>query len=495
MKRILWATALASTMCSTAAFAADKLPQAENPYYTQAQQDLQMKLADKPNTNKAKNIILFVGDGMSIPTVTAARIFEGQMRGVEGETNSLVFGQFPNVALSKTYTNDGQIADSAPTASAMMSGVKSNNGTIGVSGDVKRKDCAAQLKMPTTSLAERAELLGMSTGIVSTARLTHATPAAVYAHTADRNWESNADLTEESIKNGCPDIASQLIAWPAGDGFEVAFGGGRRMFIDKTMADPEDKGKTGQRTDGRDLTAEWVKRYGDEGAYVWNEEQFKALDPAKKKHVLALFDRSHMEYEADRAKDAGGEPSLAEMTEKAIDMLSQNDKGFFLMVEAGRIDHAHHAGNAYRALRDTVALNDAVKMALSKVKTDDTLVIVTADHSHTMTMSGYSSRGNPILGLSEGKSDDGKPYTTLGYMNGPGALVDAPRADLTDVDTQDPDFLQQALVPMSSETHAGDDVAIFATGPSAYLFHGVVEQNLIYHVMDHAAEIEKQLAD
>jgi alkaline phosphatase len=133
-------------------------------------------------------------------------------------------------------------------------------------------------------------------------------------------------------------------------------------------------------------------------------------------------------------------------------------------------------------------------MALSKVKTDDTLVIVTADHSHTMTISGYSKRGNPIMGLSEEKGDDGKPYTTLGYMNGPGALKDELRADLTNVDTQDPDFLQQALVPMSSETHAGDDVAIFATGPSAYLFHGVVEQNFIYHVMDYAAKVEDQLA-
>ena len=204
-----------------------------------------------------------------------------------------------------------------------------------------------------------------------------------------------------------------------------------------------------------------------------------------------------MQYETDRDKDKGGEPSLAEMTAKAIDLLSKNEDGFVLMVEAGRIDHAHHAGNAYRALEDTVALSDAVKAAYDKVNPEETLIIVTADHSHVFTIAGYPKRNNPILGIA-GSADDKKPYTTLGYMNGPGAIkVGEPRADLTDVDTHDPDFLQQALVPLGeSETHAGDDVAIFAQGPWAHLFQGVVEQNMIYHVMakatDMAAKPQKQ---
>ncbi|WP_417813527.1 alkaline phosphatase [Thalassospira alkalitolerans] len=494
MKRLLVASALAGAMCANVAVAADMLPQANDPYFVAAQQTLQQKLHEQVNTNRAKNVILFVGDGMSIPTVTAARIYEGQKRGVDGESNSLVFGTFPNVALSKTYTHDAQIADSAPTASAMMAGVKMNNGTIGVSSEVARGDCKAQLAHPVKSLAAQAEEQGMSTGVISTARLTHATPAATYVHTADRNWENDADLSDAAKADGCPDIASQMIAWPAGDGFEVAFGGGRRNFIDKSMNDPEDKGKTGSRTDGRDLTKEWVDAKGKGASYIWNKEQFDAIDVASAKHVLGLFDRSHMEYEADRAKDAGGEPSLAEMTGKAIDILSKNDKGYFLMVEAGRIDHAHHEGNAARALEDTVALNDAVKEAMSKVDMKNTLIIVTADHSHTMTISGYAERGNPILGLSQGKADDGKAYTTLGYMNGPGALKDELRPDLANVDTTDVDFLQPALIPMSSETHAGDDVAIFAAGPWSHLFHGVVEQNFIYHVMSYASKIEDRMA-
>jgi len=210
-----------------------------------------------------------------------------------------------------------------------------------------------------------------------------------------------------------------------------------------------------------------------------------------------------MEYEADRARDTGGEPSLAEMTAKAIDILARKPRGYFLMVEGGRIDHGHHAGNAYRALTDTIALSDAVRAALARVDLRETLVIVTADHSHVFTMAGYPARGNPILGnvVQPGESApalaaDGKPYTTLGYANGAGFHDGAagvapyprePRAgrtqDLSAVDTTHVDFHQEALVPLESETHGGEDVAIFAGGPSAQHFHGVQEQSYVFHVM------------
>ena len=113
------------------------------------------------------------------------------------------------------------------------------------------------------------------------------------------------------------------------------------------------------------------------------------IDAKKTKHLLGLFEPSHMQYEFDRPKDTAGEPSLSEMTSKAIDILSNNKKGFFLMVEAGRIDHAHHEGNAFRALRDAIELSNAVRTAQNKVDLKDTLIIVTADHSHTMSFSGY----------------------------------------------------------------------------------------------------------
>ena len=489
-------------LTSTAGWAAQAtLRQGDDPYFKQAQETLRRVLAQQKNMNRAKNVILFVGDGMGISTVTAARIFEGQQRGVDGESNVLAWEAFPYAALSKTYTSDAQVADSAPTAAAMTTGVKSKNDTIGLDSTADLMSCDSQKTKTVPTLFEMAETAGLSTGVVTTTRITHATPAAVYGHVAFRDWEADADMTPDALSAGCADIARQLVEWPYGDGLEVAFGGGRSNFLPETADDPEDQGKKGRRKDGRDLTQAWLQRYGNSGAFVWNEQQFAQLDPGNVGHALGLFERSHMEYEADRAKDAGKEPSLAEMTTKAIDLLAKNPEGFVLMVEGGRIDHASHETNAYRTFTDAVAMNEAVKAAVSKVDLDETLIVVTADHSHTLTINGYPKRGNPILGLAvdvDGEpmlGTDGKPYTTTAFANGPGAAKDgAPRADLAAVDTTAPDFKQQALVPLSSETHGGEDVGIWANGPWAHLFQGTVEQNYIFHVMDFASKISERAA-
>lgn len=490
MTRLAPALFASASFLAVPAFAQDALPQANDSYFKLAQSELDNIVNRQPNTNKAKNIILFVGDGMSVPTVTAARIFDGQKKGVDGESHKLAFEELlPYAALSKTYTHDAQVADSAPTATAMVSGVKSVNGTIGVTQAIKHESCASVKGAEVTTIFEQAERAGLATGIVSTARITHATPAATYAKTANRDWENDSQLTDEAKAGGCKDIAAQLIDWPAGNGFEVILGGGRSNFMLKEQADPEAADKTGSRTDGRDLVKEWQAKYNN-GAYVWNKAEFDKVDAANTGHLFGLFERSHMQYEADRAEDKSGEPSLAEMTTKALDVLSKDEDGYVLMVEAGRIDHGHHAGNASRALQDTVALSDAVKAAYDKINPEETLIIVTADHSHVFGIAGYPNRNNPILGVA-GTADDKKPYTTLGYLNGPGAVKPGePRPDVTNVDTQDKDYLQQALVPLEeSETHAGDDVAILAQGPWAHLFQGIVEQNMIYHVMAKAMDI------
>ena len=273
-------------------------------------------------------------------------------------------------------------------------------------------------------------------------------------------------------------------------------GGGRRHFIPEDAQDPEDEDDTGNRTDGRNLTEEWAQ--GREGAtYVWNQEDFDAIDPASTGPVLGLFNQSHMEYEADRAEDAGGEPSLSEMVSKSIDILSQNDQGYILQVESGRVDHASHATNAFRTLTDNIEFGNAVQTALDKVDLENTLIIVTADHAHTMDIAGYPARGNPILGLVKGLDDqglptgeydlaaDGKPYATIGYYNGPGAII-GDRPDLTDVDTQAKEFFQQAVIPLSSETHDGTDIAAYAIGPRSHLVRGTVEQNYLFHVLNYA---------
>jgi len=442
----------------------------------------------RPTGAKARNVILFVGDGMGVSTVAAARIREGQLKGRSGEENALSFERFPYLSLSKTYSVDGQTADSAPTMTAMMSGIKTRQGVLGVDQNVTYNNCQSAKGKRVATYLEVAEAIGMATGVVSTARITHATPAATFAHTPNRDWESDAELSLEAKTNGCRDIARQLVEFPYGDGLEVALGGGRSYFLPISVADPEDAGAKGRRLDGRNLTSEWAQRK-PRSAYVWNKAQFDAIDPKSTRHLLGLFERSHMEYEQDRGNDSGKEPSLSDMTAKAIAILDaqKRNKGYFLMVEAGRVDHAHHAGNASRALTDAIALSDAVRTA-QRLAGDDTLIIVTADHSHSFTIAGYPDRGNDILGkvVTDGAlalDGNGKPYTTLGYANGPGYRGPVVRQDLTTVNTADANFLQEATVPMGSETHAAEDVAIYARGPGAHAFQGTVEQNVIFHVM------------
>lgn len=461
---------------------------------------LQQSLSMRPNLRQARNIILFVGDGMGVSTVTGARIFAGQRRGQSGERYQLSFERFPYLALSKTYSANQQTPDSAPTMTAIMTGVKTNDGLLSLDQAVARNEAHPHVLAAhrVTTLLEQAEQAGKATGIVSTARVTHATPAATYAHIANRDWESNALLSPEAARQGVPDIAAQLIALygpPASThGIEVVFGGGRSHFLPTQVIDAD--GSRGKRTDGRDLIQEYQQRSG--GQVVQDLAAFQALDPANTRQVLGLFSPSHMAYAHDRPQDPAGEPSLAEMTSKAIAILQQQRQGYFLMVEAGRIDHASHAGNAFRTFSETEALSDAVDTALKQVNLEETLIIVTADHSHTLTIGGYPKRGNPILGkvIEAGQQApalgaDGKPYTTVTFANGPGHSARAGNAspqagrqsDLSTVDTEDPDFHQESLVPLDAETHGGEDVAIYAIGPQAHLIHGVQEQSYIYQVM------------
>ncbi|MDT8429116.1 MAG: alkaline phosphatase, partial [Pseudomonadales bacterium] len=486
-------------------------PQDETPerWYASGQAELQRMLSQQPNTARARNIILFVGDGMGISTVTAARIHAGQKQGMSGEENSLSFERFPALALSKTYNTNQQTPDSAGTMTAMMTGVKTSAGVIAINQHARRADCASAQGQELPTFLQQAEARGLATGIVTTTRITHATPAATFAHTPERDWEGDINLSAEARANGCQDIASQLIDFNYGDGLEVAMGGGRQFFIPETANDPHN-GRPGTRQDGRNLVAEWTAQApGSE--FVWNREQLAALDIANTRHLLGLFNRSHMSYRADREQSQTSEPDLPQMTETAIRLLQKNQQGFFLMVEAGRIDHAHHAGNAYRALEDAAELSAAVTLATQLTSSEDTLIIVTADHSHTFTIAGYPTRGNPILGkvvnndehgeaeTEPALAEDNSPYTTLSYNNGRGFAenlggdrrytqpADAGRHDLSDVDTEDGDYHQEVLIPLEMGTHAGEDVAIYAQGPWAHLFSGTHEQNYIYHVMRHAA--------
>jgi len=468
--------------------------QANDNYYASAAKAVAAR-AEGRQIGQAKNVILFVGDGMGISTITAARIHAGQLKGTDGESYRLAMETLPSAALSKTYSHDAQVSDSASTATAMVTGVKVRSRTLGITQEASYSNCASVAGNGTDSLFELAEEAGLSTGVISTARLTHATPASTYAETPNRDWEDNTDMPGASDSDGCPDIARQFIDWDAGDHFEIALGGGRRHFMTDAQADPEKTDRTGSRTDGRDLIAEWNAK-SPAHVSVKDKAGFEAIDFASDARVLGLFQSSHMQYEVDRDTDGTGEPSLEDMTRAAITRLSQDEDGYVLMVEAGRIDHGHHGTNAARALGDAVALDEAVAAALEVTSPEDTLIIVTADHSHTFVIQGYPARNNPILGkvaLPDGRpapAGDGKPYTTLSYANGSSAyetFEDGDRVDLTDVDTTQKDFKQQSLLPSPSETHAGEDVAIFARGPGAELVGGVMEQNEIFHVMGKAS--------
>lgn len=431
---------------------------------------------------KARNVILFIGDGMGISTVTAARIYAGQKLGQSGEEYVLPFETFQNVALVKTYNTNAQVSDSAGTASAMHTGFKTQIGFLGIGPEAKRGDCLSGKPYEQALLGEQVKARGLALGIVSTARITHATPAAVYARSTERDWESDAAIPASQRGLGCDDIARQLVDAD----FDVALGGGRAAFFGP------DKG--GRRLVGdADLPARWAARTG--GSYVETAAAMTAAPMGKP--LLGIFSPSHMTYTVDRTPDTT-EPTLTGMTAEAVRRLDKDPDGYYLMVESGRIDHGHHGGQAGYALEETVEFARAIQWAIDNTDPAETLILVTADHGHVFTISGYPRRGNDILGLvvpPEGGGEDGgdtgggpllaadgKPYTTLSYANGPGAVAIGTEGGRSMPDTG-VKARQQALIPLGSETHSGEDVALYAQGPGAERVRGVIEQNLIYRII------------
>lgn len=423
---------------------------------------------------QAKNVILFIGDGMGISTITAARIYAGQKLGKQGEEHVLPFENFDNVALVKTYNTNAQVPDSAGTATAMHSGRKTRIGMLGIGPEAANGDCRAGQQHHLPLLGEEVKERGLALGIVTTTRLTHATPASVYARSSDRDWEDDTGIPEVQNGLGCRDIALQL----AEADFDVALGGGRSSFFGAAQG-----GRRGQAD--ANLPANWAARTG--GTVV--EDTASLAAAPSDRPVLGLFSGSHMTYMVDRPATSS-EPTLTDMTAAAIARLTPDPDGYYLMVEGGRIDHAHHAGQAGYALEEAVEFARAIQYAIDNTDPEETMILVTADHSHVFTIAGYPQRGNPILGhvvppnaAGDAGSEatlaaDGKPYTTLGYANGPGAVAGerpVPEADIA--------ARQQATIPLGSETHAGEDVALYAQGPGAQRVRGVIEQNLIYRII------------
>ncbi|XP_055371341.1 membrane-bound alkaline phosphatase-like [Condylostylus longicornis] len=459
-----------------------------------AQKAIKEKLAINKNEKKAKNIIFFLGDGMSVHTLTATRAY------LKDVSHQLSFEKFPYVGLSKTYCVNAQVADSACSATAYFTGVKNNIDMIGVTAEVESRACdeTKVVKNRVDSIAKWAQDSDMSTGIVTTTRVTHATPAGTYASIAHRDWECDTWISEKCKSYSIKDIAYQLIHGDTGKNFKVILGGGRSLFLNESMRGEE--GETGTRQDGKNLIQEWLddkKKQNINAKYIWNRKELLSTDTSKIDYLLGLFSPDHLPYHGDRIRSFTdkGDPSLSEMTETALKILSKNSNGFFLLVEGGRIDHAHHYVKARKALEETVEFANAVEIANKMFDGDDeTLIIVTSDHSHTMTVNGYPNRNSNILGLSDSLDDKGKKYAILSYANGDGFYTIFPKngtekRDIERDDFEDAEYNYPSHVPLEKETHGGEDVAIFAKGPQAQLFVGNYEQSYIPILLAKIAQI------
>ncbi|KAL0268999.1 UNVERIFIED_CONTAM: hypothetical protein PYX00_010751 [Menopon gallinae] len=457
-------------------------------------------LKRQSNNKVAKNVIVFIGDGMGMTTITAGRIYQGQLRQRGGEGNSLSFDKFPVTGLAKTYNVNTQVPDSASTATAIFSGVKTKHYVLGLDATAAFDNCIPEMnkQAAVTNVMNWAQDAGKDTGIVTTTRITHATPAATYSHINNRNWECDSLIPSSDV--GCvKDIARQLVEDAPGKNFKVILGGGRNQLGDaKVVSD------YCVRNDNRNLVSEW-KNAKVNARYVTTANELSAVDVKKTDYLLGLFSPGHISYAAEKDPIR---PSLKLMTEAAIRMLQKNGKGFVLMVEGGRIDHGHHNNTPGLALSELVDLDEAVEAAVNLTSPDDTLIIVTADHSHAMSFNGYPNRGNDILGLAHNESN--AFYETLSYANGPGFadhhLVNKQENCIgvctenekesanswkdirkNHTGSNNPFYRHLAAVYLVEETHGGEDVPIYASGPMSHLLSGVHEQNYIASVISYAS--------
>jgi len=387
-------------------------------------------------TASAKNVILLIGDGMGFPQLTLARIDKAGENLSEYTSVELFMDGMEQTGYVSTFSANSFVTDSAPASTAMATGHKTNNGVIGQDATAIPKKMDGK---NLTTILELAEKAGLSTGLITTTRITHATPAAFYAHVDNRDNES--------------EIADQL----SKSNVQVILGGGLQYFVGKNDSVPT--GKESKRNDDRNLLADFASQGY---AFVYNGTAFQKVDAKKTEKLLGLFESSHLQYELERQSAKEMDPSLAEMTEKTLAILSKNPKGFFLMVEGGRIDHAGHERNLSKMVADTLAFDEAVKTALDfAAKNNNTLVIVTADHE----CGGLVLQPENLAEYEGGVID---PIFASGT-----ARTSGPRYDF--------------ITEMDEATHTAVDVPVMASGPGAEkVSHGKLDNTQIFEIMKEA---------
>ncbi len=389
------------------------------------------------STQFAKNHILFVVDGMGQSHITGARLFKG------GPKARLNLESMPYTGIVRTSSYDDFTTDSAAAATALASGVRTYNTAIGVSDPKKATDKESSNLI---TIVDQAKKAGKAVGLITTARVTHATPAAFYAHVAHRDMEDS--------------IAEQLLA----SDIDLIFGGGQRFFLGTKAG--------GSREDQRDLLQEFaLKNY----LVIKTDQEFRSLQMNSKQKILALLGNDHLPFELDRTPD---QVSLKELVDVAIQHLSKNPKGYFLMVEAARVDHASHKNFARHSFGDMLALDQALEKPLLE---DDkqTLVIVTSDHeTGGLALNGYApyevASGEKILG--NHKRYPQLPLTDHGivsWSSGPGHQAK--------VNIREKNFQHISAYKIPNAYHTAVDVPIMSKGPGAEKFVGFMDNSDIVH--------------
>ncbi|EDW09427.2 membrane-bound alkaline phosphatase [Drosophila mojavensis] len=459
-------------------------------WYDIANEEIAKRLAlPQPDKRKAKNLIMFLGDGMSLTTIAAARILKGQLKGNTGEEDSLSFEKFPYTGLSRTYCSNAQVPDSACTATAYLCGIKTNIVALGITANVNFNNCSGSEDPANqvSSIAAWAQAAGKGSGIVTTTTLTHASPSGAYAHATNRFFESDTDIVtygeDQNFPESCTDIAQQLITKEPGKNFDVMLGGGMGKFLPKSITDKF--GNQGERSDGVNLLSKWQSLHPD-GALAYNRNQLLSVNPKNTPRLIGLFNSGVMDFH--KLADPEKQPTLEEMTKKAIEVVSQNPNGYFLFIEGGLIDYGNHFNVPQMGLDEVHELSKAVETALGMTNPDETLIVVTSDHAHPLSISGYPGRGTNILGLNQHDTDvNGVRYATLNYAVGTNPYLDenGKRVPLEDK-IDDPSFVFPSYITGTIGVHSGDDVGVFATGPQSHLFSGVMQQHTIPHLMAYA---------
>jgi alkaline phosphatase len=391
----------------------------------------------------AKNVILIIPDGCSVTMWASIR---AMTVGADGLLN---IDRLPVQGRCRTYSADALITDSAAAATAYACGVKTRNGVLGMNAATVRGDSTTG--KPVENILELAEKAGYATGLITTDLIMGATPAGFYTHRAFRSWY---DL-----------IAGDLVR----KDIEVVMGGGRDYMIPSGAVDEE--GALSRRKDSRNIVNE-MKQLGY--SYVFDTVGFNAIDPEKTDRLLGLFNAGDMQFEINRAKDRAGEPALWEMTDKAIKILSKKKKGFFLMVEAGIIDHAAHSHKTLEFLWDGIACDKTVGVAREfALKNRNTLVIVVPDHGcggpHLVGMHDLSRPDSAVVA-------DGFPKYTLRPDGFPASDGGRP----------------VAIQWVKSTGHTGEEVNVSAMGPCSQELDGLIQNTEVFRVMCKHLGVGKQ---